>query len=330
MAESGNTATAADRATFAGQVFGSSWRVVVRRPHGSAGELDEAMLRRVVDEALAATDARLSAWREDSLLERCHDRPARAPCPLDAPTARVMERGLAVVVASDGALDLSLGPLLALWGLSPATKGRAMPEPTEAALAEALRRIGPDAVRVVDGHLFRRADDVHVDVGAITDGAAAEAVLLALRARGFSDLLVDVAGEIVVAGDAGGRAWAVGVEDPRADAPRVLVDVPLPTRGGGTRALSTSGTTRFRPVVGGREVPHLLDPRQGRPTTSDLLACTVVGDDVVVVDGLSTACMVLGRADCAALLRHFPDAEALWIFADGHRETTTDFPAPLN
>jgi len=319
-----------------GEIFASRWRVVLPE----RGDDDEAVIRGAVGDALAATDAGLSLWRPDSALLRCHAVPAGAPCALDGLTAAAVRAALRVEAATDGAFGVALEPLLALWGLTASTKGRAAPLPGPAAIAAALARIEPGGVALQGDALVRRRDDVRLDLTAVTDGAAAAAVAAALRARGHRDFLVDVAGEVVVAGRAGhdhlggpgrthgaaGRPWRVAIEDPRAAPDTPLRQAELAPPPGRTWALSTSGTTRATRTVGGRTVTHVLDPRVGEPVDGELVSCTITGPDVVVVDALSTACLVLGRTATAAVLARFEGTRGLYVFADGHVVADEGFP----
>ncbi len=136
-----------------------------------------------------------------------------------------------------------------------------------------------------------------VDATSITDAAAAEAVLRALKNAGVRDVLVNVAGEVTVAGD-----WNVAVEAPSAlTSPIAIADVAL-----SSQALSTSAVARAR---------HIIDPRTRAPAVTSLVSCTVVGDDVVIADAWSTACIVLGEAETRALLP--AGYQALFVDVDG-------------
>lgn len=331
------------RTHLEGDIFASRWRVVVPSTTTVPPDLEVAL-----PAALREVEGQLSAWRDDSALSRCQTMPAGAPCPVAPATARVLTTCLDVARATDGAFDITVAPVLALWGFSPKTKGRPLGPPSPGDIAAALARVDGDALVVTAGPpatLTRTRADVQVDATAVTDGAAADAVARLLWQRGLRHFLVDVAGEIVVAGTAdgreGGAPWQVGLSDPLRhaderdgeDAAAALVALRGPeatmsgtTTGPALLALSTSGSTRDLREIGGRTVSHIIDPRVGVPVVSDVVACTVVGPDVVVADALSTACMVLGPSSMATALSRFAGTSALYAYADGRLEPGPRFP----
>jgi thiamine biosynthesis lipoprotein len=332
----------ATRTVLEGDIFASRWRVVLPE-HLDARATDA--LRLDVERALLDVEGHLSSWAKEgrpaSDVTRCNASPAHAPCPVAAETADVVKKSLDVAEGTDGAFDITVGPLLELWGFTPTTKGKAVLPPSPAALAAALRRVDRASLHVEGGArpaLVRGREDVVVDVTAVTDGAAAAAIARLLRARGLAHFLVDVAGEVVVSGSADGREvgapWRVGLSDARRHADEspddadVAADVVSLGGDGALHALSTSGSTRDTRDVGGRTVSHIVDPRTGEPVVTELVSCTVVGPDIVVADALSTACLVLGREGTEAALSRFPGTAALYGLADGRLERGRGFPGP--
>jgi thiamine biosynthesis lipoprotein len=335
------------RTSWEGDVFASRWRVVV--PTTVATEAMTADLDVALPATLREVEGQLSAWRTDSALSRCQTLGVGVPCPIAPATADVLSTCLDVARASDGAFDISVAPVLALWGFSPMTEGRPLGPPSPADIAAALARVDREAIVVQRGPtatVTRTRADVVLDATAVTDGAAAAALAGLLWRRGLRHFLVDVAGEVVVAGSADGRhdgaPWQVGLSDPLrhlegGDGPDVAAAIvalrgpPTLTTATATtpavRALSTSGSTRDLREVGGRTVSHIIDPRVGIPVVGDVIACTVVGPDIVVADALSTACMVLGPMGMATVLPRFEGTSALYAYADGRLEPSAGFPA---
>jgi thiamine biosynthesis lipoprotein len=212
--------------------------------------------------------------------------------------------------------------------------------PSVEAIAAARARTGMNLLHVTNGGVQKDREDVVVDVTAVGDGAGAAAVLRGLNERGFKDVLVDVAGEVAASGQGLEGAWKVGVNVPSPGAaPDDVERVVFLETGTGTRALSTSGTYREALSVPagsgaeGKRYPHILDPKTGAPVTHDLVSCTVIADDVVRADALSTACVVLGEEGTRAILDRFPDAEVLFLKAKPDQtfasSTTKGFPRSL-
>ena len=323
--------------TLAGDIFASRWSVTVVADTAEAAARARA-LAPVIQASLGEVEGRLSSWRADSELSRFSHIDSIAPVGVSAATAEVVAACLDVSARTDGAFDVTVGPLLDLWGFSPRTKGTVTSPPSGAAIDAARARIGwrrLHAVRStgpgISATLQKDDPALTVDVTAVTDGHAADVIATLLRQRGFQRFLVDVAGEVVVAGQGLRGPWRVGINTPSPDAADddSVRQVALVPAAGQTLALSTSGTYREAWTDHGTRVSHILNPATGAPVTHALVSCTIVGQDAVIADALSTACVALGEAGTRAVLPRFAGYEALFITAAGERfavTTSAGFP----
>ncbi|MDP2343122.1 MAG: FAD:protein FMN transferase [Deltaproteobacteria bacterium] len=329
-----------------GEIFNSQWTVTIIARDPTA-LLQARTQQHWIKAALVEVERQLSSWPvagRPSELSRFNAAAWTKAVPVTPGLGAVLSTCIDVGQRTDGAFDITLGPLLDVWGFSAASKGTVTAPPTAEQIAVARARTGLGLLHVGSGGLQKDREDLVVDVTAVGDGAGAAAVMKALQERGFRDVLVDVAGEVVASGQGLDKPWQVGVNVPSSaaapdDIERVVALETGTSSAGhphpGTRALSTSGTYREALVVGsaseGKRYPHILDPRTGAPVTHDLVSCTVIANDVVVADALSTACVALGEEGTRAILDRFPDAEVLFIhqkpdlsFASS---TTKGFPA---
>lgn len=314
-----------------GEIFASTWAVTIIAPD-AATALRAKTVEPVVQATLLEVERQISSWKRDSELAKFNRTVWAKPLPQSAGLLTLTKTALAVGRDTDGAFDITIGPLLDLWGFSPATKGTVKEPPSAAAIAAAKAKTGLKLIHVVDGGLKKDREDLTIDLTAIGDGAAAAAVMTAVAERGFDHVLVDVAGEVVVRGAGLAAPWKVGVNTPKADADpsstaALLTLAPAP---GATLALSTSGTYREAFTAGGVRYAHILDPRTGAPVTHNLVSCSVVGADVVIADALSTACVVLGVDGTKAVLPRFAGYEVLFL-SEGEggaivEERTAGFP----
>ena len=323
--------------TLAGDIFASGWRVTVVADTAEAAVRARA-LAPVIQASLVEVEGRLSSWRADSELSRFSHTNSTAPVGVSAATADVVAACVDVSARTDGAFDVTVGPLLDLWGFSPRTKGTVTSPPSTGAIDAARARIGwrrLHAVRStgpgISATLQKDDPALTVDVTAVTDGHAADVIARLLRQHGFERFLVDVAGEVVVAGPGLRGPWRVGINTPSPDAADddSVRQVALVPAAGQTLALSTSGTYREAWTDHGTRVSHILNPATGAPVTHALVSCTIVGQDTVIADALSTACIALGEAGTRAVLPRFAGYEALFITADGERfavTTSAGFP----
>jgi thiamine biosynthesis lipoprotein len=191
---------------------------------------------------------------------------------------------------SNGAFDVTVGPLVNLWGFGPDPVQ--LKPPADAAIDAALERVGYDRLHVDCSRPAIRKDtpDVYVDLSACAKGFAVDRATELLDARGIRHYLVEIGGELRMRGlNADGEAWSVAIETP-ADAGRTVGRIVTLT----DKAMATSGDYRNFFEYRGERYSHTIDPRTGRPTTHNLAAVTVVGDSTVLADAMATALLVLG------------------------------------
>jgi thiamine biosynthesis lipoprotein len=319
--------------TLAGDIFASRWSVSIVADTATDATRAQT-LSPSIQAALLEVERQLSSWRSDSEVQRFNRSTSVTPVAVSQATADVVATCLDVSARTDGAFDVTVGPLLALWGFSPSTKGTVAQAPSADAINEALAHTGWRRLHAARGSLTKDHPALTVDVTAVTDGQAADVIARLLRERGHERFLVDVAGEVVVAGQGLRGPWRVGINTPSPDAgdAESIRQTPLLPPPGETVALSTSGTYREGWTDHGTRVSHILNPTTGAPVAHSLVSCTIIGTNTVVADALSTACVVLGEAETRRVLPRFQGCEALFITADGPRfvvTTSAGFPADV-
>lgn len=282
---------AAAQLELSGPAFGVTWRVrLVDPPDAPSAE----SLGAEIDALLREIDAGVSAWRDDSEIARFNASDSTAWQTVSPATARVVEASLALHRLSGGAFDPTVAPLVALWGFGPAPQRSAPPSPEE--IAALLPRLGAGRVsaRETPPALRKARPDVALDVTAVTEGFAVDAIAGRLAERGVTRALVDLGGEQRATGSGpDGRPWRVGVERP--DAPSGAASA-LPGWIVALRdaAISTSGRQRNFFAAGGKRYSHVIDPRTGRPVDHALVSVSVIAREALLADGWSTALLVLG------------------------------------
>lgn len=274
-----------------GPAQGTTYSIeVVAPPKG----LDETALRRTVENELAAVDRLLSTWRDDSALARFNAAPANEWFPVPPELAALVGRALSLGRDTGGAFDVTLAPLLELWGFGPrGGKTRRVPD---AADIERLReRTGPGLVEVrrEPPALRKTRDGVAVTLDGVAQGYTVDRLAKRLDALGAGRYLVELGGELYGRGrNPRGEPWTVGVELPVPGVRRLWGAVGIDGVG-----MTTSGDYRDFFEAGGRRFSHTLDPRTGRPVSHDLRSVTVIASSTATADALATALLVMGPED---------------------------------
>lgn len=308
---------AAPEIVLTGPAMGTAWtvRVVPRGP-----QVDAAAIRRLVETALAEVDEAMSAYRPDSAVSRFNATDSTDWVALPASLVAVVAESQRIHALTGGAFDITVAPLVRLWGFGPA-EPRERP-PSEAEIAEALARCGSAQleVRLDPPALRKRLPALTLDLDAIAPGYAVDLLAARLAESGVQDYMVEVGGELRVRGRSARRGpWRIGIERPQEQGRSVARVIEL-----GEMAVSTSGDYRDYFEAGGRRYSHTLDPRTGRPVTHALASVTVLRPTAMEADGLATALSVLGPGAGFELAERMGWA-ALFVErgADGFRQRET-------
>ena len=238
---------------------------------------------------LQQVDAQLSTWRPDSEVARFNASAAGEWFPVSARVAGLALEALALSRRSGGAFDLTVAPLVQLWGFGPhAPVGESVPGAE--AIAAAMQRVGWQQLeaRLDPPALRKRVDGLSLDFSAIGKGHGVDRVAERLNGLGCRSYLIDIGGEVRTLGQGPrGGPWRIGVEQPDGGAVQRVVRL-------SGQSAATSGDYRNFRVLDGRRLSHTIDPRVGEPVTHALASVTVVAASAAEADGLATAIQVLG------------------------------------
>lgn len=209
--------------------------------------------------------------------------------------ADLLINGLRTGQQTGGLLDMTVGPLVNLWGFGP--DKRPIKTPTDAEIEKARERVGIDKVHVEVSadHAFVRKDhpNIYVDLSTFGEGYGADKVADMLEGVGVHDYLVEVAGASRSRGlNPKGQPWRLAIQKPNDE----IAEVQAIVQPDG-RAVSTSGSYRNYYELDGHRYSHVIDPRTGKPITHKLVSATVITPTALEADSLDTALMVMGPDD---------------------------------
>lgn len=283
----GLSAAAKEPVALAGRAMGTSWSVTFVPP-------PVPLAAKAVEERVASRLEELenvfSTYRNDSELTRFNARRDTDWVPVTPELAQVAAASRGVSELTGGAFDVTVFPLIQLWGFGPARRAGKVPGAAEIAAAGELVDWRQLEVRQSPPALRKTRPRLSADFSSMAKGFAADAVSELLTALGVPDHLVQIGGDLKAGGrGADGAGWRAAIEQPREDE-RAIACV-LTLRG---RALSTSGDYRNFFPAGGQRFGHILDPRSGRPSSSPLGSVSVVHDSCAQSSAWATALFVLG------------------------------------
>jgi thiamine biosynthesis lipoprotein len=320
-----------DTITVGGNTMGGTWSVKLRhRPPDVSRYVIHSWLQGQLDDIEAA----LTTYDETSPVRRFNAHRGTDWFPVPQRVVEVVLEAERVSRETDGAFDITVAPLVNLWGFGPSRSGvRVGGVPSDAEVAAARSHVDYRKLHARTTPPALRKDDpeLEIDLSATGKGHAAKYLASNLEFRGFTDCLVAVGGELRAKGAAAdGQPWPVGIEVPTPDTRRVLLTLPLRDT-----ALSTSGDYRNFVDLAGQRFSHEIDPRTGRPVTGPLASVSVVHPDSAYADAMATALMVLGPIDGFNLARQLHLSALFVLRGEGQFETraTPEFdrlaaPAP--
>ena len=317
LAACGEPAGGREPMVISGPTMGTTYAVKL---YAGAAKVDAAALQAGIDALLEGINDQMSTWRADSELSRFNSFTGADWFPVSAQTARVVEAAAAISDLSGGAFDVTVGPMVNLWGFGPGGGNGEAPSPQQ--IAQALERVGYRqlSVRSSPPALRKQRPDLYVDLSAIAKGFAVDEVARLLDDRGIASYLVEIGGELRARGaKPDGSPWKVAIEQPSSGERSVQAVIALRDR-----AIATSGDYRNFMEQDGIRYSHTINPRSGRPITHGLASVSVIADSTMRADALATAIMVLGPDDGYRLSLEQEFAVQLIVrSADGFRVLAT-------
>ncbi len=240
-------------------------------------------------------DAQMSTYRQDSLLSRLNRAPSGEGLDASTELLDVLEPARTLSELSGGAFDVTVGPLVNLWGFGPIDAPGSIPSSRD--IAAARDRVGYQHLELRRPAQLRKQRDLYIDLSAIAKGYAVDRMAQYLLDHGCESFLVEIGGEVRVHGlKPGGAAWRIGVESPNPDALGGVLRVIATARIEGI-AMATSGDYRNFVELGGQRYSHTIDPRSGVPVAHRLASVTVLHGSTLWADGFATLLNVMGPTD---------------------------------
>ncbi|MCX8956555.1 FAD:protein FMN transferase ApbE [Erwinia psidii] len=278
-----------------GRTMGTFWSVSLADLPSERKETLQKLIQQQLDE----DDHELSTWKPDSVLSRFNQYRGSEPQPVSDNMADIVTLALRIGQKTHGAMDITVGPLVNLWGFGP--DKQPIKTPTQDQIDAARTQTGLRHLQVIQrgegGYLQKDLPGLYVDLSTVGEGFATDHLARLMEKEGVSSYLVSVGGAVLSRGiNPQGRPWKVAIQKPtdQEDAVQALVDL----QGHG---ISTSGSYRNYYELDGKRISHVIDPTTGRPIQHKLVSATVIATTALEADGWDTGLMVLGEEKAKAL-----------------------------
>jgi thiamine biosynthesis lipoprotein len=287
-----------------GQVFGTYYHLVYESPDG----ID---LHKEVLQALDSVNKSLSTYDSTSVISLLNQSACGTKT---APHFRkVFLAAKEINIATDGAFDMTIAPLVNAWGFGFTNKQEITP-----ALIDSLRQlVGMNYLELTNDSVLKHQKGVMLDASAIAKGYGVDVAAQTLERHECKNFLVEIGGEIVSQGvNSREQQWKIGIDKPVDDPAASNRELQFIIELSG-KALATSGNYRqfYIDEKTGKKYAHTIDPISGMPVNHSLLSASIIADDCMTADAWATACMVLGLEKSLDLMKKHPEMEGCFIYS---------------
>ncbi|PTN07870.1 thiamine biosynthesis lipoprotein [Mangrovibacterium marinum] len=285
-----------------GMIFGTIYHLSYESPQGE--DLHEG-----VKAELDHFNQSLSTYDPNSVISKVN---SNRDTVLDRYFTTVFKKAEKVSEITDGAFDITVAPMVNVWGFGFKNKENV----TEALIDSLKALVGYQKVKLIDGKIVKEHPNTMLDCSAIAKGYGVDVVAAYLRGQGCKNYMVEIGGEVVTRGvNPKGESWNIGISTP--DENSFFKEQQMQAIVGlSNKALATSGNYRNFYVEDGKKYAHTIDPHTGYPVQHSLLSTTVLADSCMTADAFATAFMVLGLDKSIEIASQVPEIEVYFIYAD--------------
>ena len=285
-------------------VMGTFARVTVIAPDSRGGA-------KCIEAALAEirkVDELMSDFKEDSEISRVNKGAFSQPIEVGESTFEVLQKSIEISYLTDGAFDITVGPIVKLFRTARAT-GKA---PTPEQIADAKAKVGYEKLVLNDAEKTVRftVEGMSLDLGGIAKGYAVDKAIEIMQQHGALGAMVDVGGDVRCFGTPpkGKETWIIGLQDPNTHAgPGLLLKLKIENA-----AVTTSGDYQQYAIIDGKRQSHILDRKTGK-SAQGLASVTIIAKNATSSDALATAVTVMGLQKGIQLIEKMPNTEAILI-----------------
>lgn len=274
--------------TFRGKTMGTVFNInVVNLPQDISAENLSAQ----IDEELKAFNDKLSNWQQDSEISLFNNSQNIDWVDASDELYTVLDESFYIHKLSNQTFDVTLAPLIDLWGFGYKQNDTIIP--SDEAVVAALENVGMNkllALNPTTKQIKKAKPAVNINLSAIAKGYGIDKLAMLLEKNGIEEYLVEIGGDLIAKGHNGeDKLWAVGIEKPDYQGKRIEELVMISQLG-----MATSGDYRNYVEKDGKRFSHIIDPVTGKPIVHNLASVTVFSDTAMRADALATAMMVLG------------------------------------
>jgi len=285
-----------------GFIYGTMYHIVYESPDGKD-------LQAEINEKLNDYNLIFSTYEEESIISKVNNNERIKLSPL---FIECYKRSMEISEITNGAFDITAGPLVNAWGFGPEDKRKMTTE-----VIDSLKELtGYKKIELKDGQIIKKNPNMKLDMSAVAKGFTCDLIAEFLENKGCENYMIEIGGEVVALGkNESGREWTIGISKPDDNAffsqNELQAKIRLPEN-----AMATSGNYRNYYVENGKKYAHTINPKTGYPVEHSLLSATVLANDCMTADAFATAFMVMGLEESIVLSKKLEMLKVYFIYAN--------------
>ena len=285
-----------------GIIHGAPYLIVYESPEGKDMQSE-------IDTLLKEYNMIFSVYAKKSVISKINN---NEEVTLTPEFIACFNKAMEISQISDGAFDITCGPMVNAWGFGPEEKKKMTPEKVDS-----LKLLtGYQKVKIENGKVVKENQNMKLDMNALCEGYFCDLICEFLQQKGCKNYMTEIGGEVKARGkNEKGNIWTIGINKPVDE--NVFLNNEIQAKVHiGNKALATSGNYRNFYIEDGKKYAHTIAPKTGYPVQHSLLSATVITEDGMTADGFATTFMVLGLEKSIELSKQMPEMEVYFIYAD--------------
>ncbi|VFP80833.1 FAD:protein FMN transferase [Candidatus Erwinia haradaeae] len=304
-----------EKIVLTGHTMGTNWKVSV----SGVNSIDKHTLKCTIQHILDKDNDQLSTWKNDSIISKFNKYRGINPQLVTREIADIITQALRIGYQMNGAMDITIGSLVNLWGFGP--KGFLIHLPTESQINTARALTGAHHLKVINisnqSYLYKDLPEISIDLSSVGEGFATDHLAQFMEDKGIKNYLVSVGGAVRAHGQKSKyKNWKVGIQKPT-DLENSVQDIITLNK----CAVSTAGTYRNYYEINGQRFSHLINPVTGRPTQNTLVSVSVIASTAFEADCWDSGLLILDVDKAKELAQKYKKAVYL-ISQNGDKFTT--------
>lgn len=285
-----------------GETQGTTYHIIYNK---------DKMMKQEVDSVLNIIDLSVSNYNPKSILYRVNE---NEDVDIDKHFITVFEKAIEISKASDGLFDITVGPLVNLYGFGNQQRS----DVNDTIIDSLLQYVGYDKVKIQGLKVVKDDPNIIIDMNALAQGYTDDFVADFFERQGIKNYFIEIGGEVIVSGqNEFGEGWRIGIEKPIENTDNIDRQVELIVQiKDEKKAIATSGNYRKFYVENGVKFTHTINPKTGYPARDSLVSVSILADDCMTADGYATACLVSGFEKAKQIIDADDGLEAFFIYLD--------------